>query len=80
MKTTLVIPHYNDASRLGPFLEELCRELPGHFEVLVSDNGSRPYEREALRRVLREAQSSGGGEARILDPLFTGKIQARAGR
>jgi len=79
MKTTLVIPHFNDASRLGPFLGELCRELPGHFEVLVSDDGSRPEEREALRRVVREAQASGGGQARILDPIFTANNTGKGG-
>lgn len=79
MKTTLVIPHYNDASRLEPFLESLCRGLPGHFEVLVSDDGSLPEEREALRRVVGAAQASGGGQAKILDPLFTEKNTGKGG-
>jgi dolichyl-phosphate beta-glucosyltransferase len=79
LKTTLVIPHYNDASRLAPFLVDLCRELPGHFEVLVSDDGSRSKEREALRRVAREAQSGWGGPAKLLDSLFTEKNTGKGG-
>jgi len=79
MKTTLVIPNYNDASRLGPFLGDLCRELPGHFEILVSDDGSRPEEREALRAVVRDAQAGWSGAARLLDPLFVDKNTGKGG-
>jgi glycosyltransferase involved in cell wall biosynthesis len=79
MKTTLVIPNYNDASRLGPFLGDLSRELPGHFEILVSDDGSRPEEREALRRVVRDALAGWSGAAILLDPLFVDKNTGKGG-
>jgi dolichyl-phosphate beta-glucosyltransferase len=79
MKTTLVIPHYNDASRLAPFLEDLCRVLPAHFEILVSDDGSRLEEQEALRALVRAAQNSGSGNMKILDPLFTEKNTGKGG-
>jgi glycosyltransferase involved in cell wall biosynthesis len=79
VRTALVIPHYNDASRLAPFLKDLCCELPEHFEVLVSDDGSRPLERVALRRVVREAQAGWGGPAKLLDPLFADKNTGKGG-
>jgi glycosyltransferase involved in cell wall biosynthesis len=47
-RTLLVIPHYNDAERLEPFMKELIRMLPSHFSILVSDDGSRNSEREKL--------------------------------
>jgi glycosyltransferase involved in cell wall biosynthesis len=80
MITTLVIPHYNDAERLGPFLADLCSGLPGHFEVLVSDDGSLESEREAMRRVVREAQARvvEGGPV-IRDAVFTEKNTGKGG-
>ena len=80
MKTTLVIPHYNDAERLGPFLENLCQGLPLHFEVLVSDDGSLEPERQALRRVVEKAQARVGGDGPMIrDPLFTEKNTGKGG-
>lgn len=79
MKTTLVIPHYNDAERLVPFLADLCTGLPGHFEVLVSDDGSLESEREALRRIVREAQVGTRLGPVIRDPVFTGKNTGKGG-
>ena len=80
MITTLVIPHYNDAERLGPFLTDLCTGLPWHFEVLVSDDGSLESEREAMRRVVREAQArvAGGGSV-IREAVFTEKNTGKGG-
>jgi glycosyltransferase involved in cell wall biosynthesis len=54
--------------------------LPTHFEVLVSDDGSQESEREALRRVVREAQARvGGGGPLIRDPLFTENNTGKGG-
>jgi dolichyl-phosphate beta-glucosyltransferase len=80
MKSTLVIPHYNDAERLEPCLADLCTGLPGHFEVLVSDDGSLESQREAMRRVVRDAQVRVAcGCPVIRDPLFTGKNTGKGG-
>jgi dolichyl-phosphate beta-glucosyltransferase len=44
MKLSVVIPAYNEASRLPPSLRKVCdfldRQEPGDFEVLVVDDGS----------------------------------------
>ena len=80
MKSTLVIPHYNDAERFGPFLTDLCTGLPGHFEVLVSDDGSLESEREAMRRVVSEAQARVAGSGPVIrDAVFTEKNTGKGG-
>ena len=80
MKSVLVIPHYNDAERLGPFLADLCKRLPGHFEVLVSDDGSLESERSAMRRVVSEAQARlDEAGPQIRDAVFTEKNTGKGG-
>jgi glycosyltransferase involved in cell wall biosynthesis len=80
MKTTLVIPNYNDAERLGPFLKDLCREMSAHFEILVSDDRSRESERSALRDIVRQAQSRGrDGGPTVRDALFTERNTGKGG-
>jgi len=79
LKTTLVIPHYNDVSRLAPFLRDLCHVLPAHFEVLVSDDGSKIEEQEALKRLVSEVQTWENSIGKVLDPLFTMKNTGKGG-
>jgi dolichyl-phosphate beta-glucosyltransferase len=79
VKTALVVPHYNDVTRLAPFLEDLHTSLPGHFEVLVSDDGSQDEEKNALRRLLADAQKKSAGDFRVLDPLFVEKNTGKGG-
>jgi glycosyltransferase involved in cell wall biosynthesis len=65
---------------LGPFLKNLCTGLPGHYEVLVSDDGSLESERQALRSVVSAAQARvGDGGPVIRDPLFTQKNTGKGG-
>lgn len=76
MKTSLVIPHYNDSRRLEPFLKNLREVLPERFEILVSDDGSLPDERAELRRIARGAQ---GGGPQVREPLFTERNTGKGG-
>ena len=70
-RTLLVIPHFRDSVRFGPFLEELTAILPSHFAVLVSDDGSGPTEVARLSSLLSRKQASLGPSApTLLDPLL----------
>jgi glycosyltransferase involved in cell wall biosynthesis len=70
-RTLLVIPHYNDAERLAPFLKNLVQVLPSHYSILVSDDGSNSLQREQLSRVLGPCLNQTEGEApHVLPPLF----------
>lgn len=43
MELSLIIPAYNEAARIGPTLQRMHQYLaarPGHFEILVVDDGS----------------------------------------
>ena len=73
-RTLLVIPYYNDAERLEPFLKDLVQVLPSHFAILVSDDGSHPLQRERLSRALGQYLDQSRGEApHVLPPLFVEK-------
>jgi glycosyltransferase involved in cell wall biosynthesis len=75
----LVIPHYNDAARLEPFLADLLKILPERFKILVSDDGSRPEERDLLGRLVKKMQVAAvrTGGAKLLDPIF---VEANTGK
>lgn len=64
--TSVIIPAFNEASALGPFLAQLIREGPWH-EILVVDDGSTDgTSAEAERagaRVLRHPYNKGNGAA-----------------
>lgn len=79
-KTLLVIPHYNDAERLEPFLKSLVEVLPSHFSILVSDDGSTSAQRERLNQVFGKYTSQGreGGPS-VLPPLFVDKNTGKGG-
>jgi len=79
VKTALVVPHYNDVSRLAPFLADLVATLPGHFEVLLSDDGSQDEEKNALRRLLADSQKKSAKGFRVHDPLFIEKNTGKGG-
>ena len=71
MRTLLVIPHFRDTARFGPFLEELMAVLPPHFDVLVSDDGSGSAEVATLCSLISKKRASLGSDAPILlDPLL----------
>jgi len=79
-KTLLVIPHYNDTERLRPFLVELLKTLPGHFSILVSDDGSLPEERDRLTQLVAELHASlNFSAAQLLPPLFTPRNTGKGG-
>ena len=68
-KTLLVIPHYRDTARLAPFLGELCRTLPPHFSILISDDGSGEDELVRLRALVSSMRGKAApGRAAVLDP------------
>lgn len=68
----LVIPHYNDVERLRPFLTDLLNTLPGHFSILVSDDGSLPKQQEQLTQLIAELHAASNlSVAQLLPPLFT---------
>ena len=70
-RTLLVIPHFRDTSRFGPFLEELMAVLPSHFAVLVSDDGSGKAEVARLSSLISRKRASLGPDApTLLDPLL----------
>lgn len=50
----LVIPEYNDSSRLKPFLKQLCQELPEHYDILIVDDGSDESEKRELDNLIKE--------------------------
>ena len=79
-KTLLVIPHYNDADRLEPFLKSLVEVLPSHFSILVSDDGSTAFQRDHLNRAIgkytTQVRESGPS---ILLPLFVDKNTGKGG-
>lgn len=79
-RTLLVIPHYNDTKRLSPFLSELQAVLPGHFSILVSDDGSSTDQRDKLNLLIDQAKQVGNGHgAEILSALFTDKNTGKGG-
>jgi len=75
IRFSLVIPAYNEARRLPPFLQTVRAYLPSHYaayEVLVVDDGSRDGLAAALEpwlaewpqlRLLRHATNQGKGAA-----------------
>jgi glycosyltransferase involved in cell wall biosynthesis len=79
-KSLLVIPHYNDAERLEPFLKSLAEVLPSHFSILVSDDGSASGQRERLNQIIgqytSQARESG---PRVLPPLFVEENTGKGG-
>ncbi len=77
-KTLLVIPHYNDVSRLELFLPDLIQTLPPRFAILISDDGSAPEQQELLSALISRMQS-GEGMPVLLDPLFTNKNTGKGG-
>jgi glycosyltransferase involved in cell wall biosynthesis len=77
-KALLVIPHYNDADRLALFMPRLLSVLPDHFDILVSDDGSREDEREKLRAVCDAAGTRVFGP-RLLTPLVTARNTGKGG-
>ena len=60
--TLLVIPHFCDTLRFGPFLEELMAVLPSHFAVLVSDDGSSQAEVTRLCSLISRKRVGSGTE------------------
>jgi len=78
--TLLAIPHYNDTQRLEPFLGDLLEMLPPRFEIVVSDDGSRPEERKRLSALV-EAQRQAAGEdrAKLHLPLFAAANTGKGG-
>ena len=69
--TLLVIPHFCDTLRFGPFLEELMAVLPSHFAVLVSDDGSGQAEVTRLGSLISRKRAALGPNApTLLDPLL----------
>lgn len=78
MRTLLVIPHFDDVDRLEVFLPRLTSLLPGHFDILVSDDGSAVSQRERLL-ALCESVPAGSGRAGVLNPLFAKKNTGKGG-
>ncbi len=79
-RTLLVIPHYNDVVRLRPFLIELQRTLPGHFSILLSDDGSSSDQREKLTWLWDELKQHGDLSApELLMPLFVNRNTGKGG-
>jgi len=72
-RTLLVIPSYKDSERLAPFLRELVATLPGHFSILVSEDGSGADEAASIKALVREGQEISTRETNapeLLDPLI----------
>ena len=71
-RTLLVIPSYRDSHRLAPFLRDLVTTLPGHFSILVSEDGSGDEEVARLKGLVSEvclAMTFGENGPALLDPL-----------
>ena len=72
-RTLLVIPNFRDSGRLAPFLRDLVATLPGHFSILVSEDGSGVEEVariKALVSEVRQETTPGGSHApELLEPL-----------
>jgi dolichyl-phosphate beta-glucosyltransferase len=80
LKTHLVIPHYNDSTRLESFLDAMQRGLPERFSILVSDDGSSPRERERLTALIRAVQQKQPDSGPVfLDPLFISRNTGKGG-
>jgi len=74
MKSTLIIPVYNDTERLKTFLPKLMVNLPEHFEVMVCDDGSTEAEKTKLLRVIELSQHFWEKEGKtLLPPLLSPK-------
>ena len=88
IELSLVIPAYNEAARLPPYLESVRRYLdgqhPGAYEVIVVDDGSRDGLPDVLARlapdwpelaVMQHGANQGKGAA-----VRTGMLAGRGGR
>ena len=79
-RTLLVIPHYNDTERLIPFLAELVAVLPGHFSVLISDDGSCPQQQKKLTELINRLKAGDNlNRVEILPPRFVSKNTGKGG-
>lgn len=79
-KTLLVIPHYNDVTRLALFLPDLLETLPPHFSILISDDGSTEKQKKLLLALTSKMKSHSGGEkAILLNPLFSARNTGKGG-
>jgi dolichyl-phosphate beta-glucosyltransferase len=58
-KVWLVIPCFRESGRIGPFLQDLQKELAGdaNVRVQVVDDGSGPEEAERLREIIDAART-----------------------
>jgi dolichyl-phosphate beta-glucosyltransferase len=56
VKTLIIIPSFNDATRLKHFLPTLNKILPQHFNITVIDDGSHPKEKEDLQTLIKTSQ------------------------
>jgi len=79
-QTLLVIPHFCDTARFGPFLDQLVAILPPHFAVLVSDDGSDRLEAERLCAQISSKRLGLGANAPVLlDPLLHKRNTGKGG-
>jgi len=78
--TLLVIPFYNDAERLAPFLGELLAVLPDRFVIAVSDDGSRAEQKVRLFSLMEEAARGARTEGPRLLPPLTAEFNSGKGR
>ena len=70
-RTLLVIPNFRDSARLAPFLGDLIATLPGHFSILISDDGSGGEEANRINGLLEQARKSVTAHGpEVLDPLL----------
>ena len=79
-KTLLVIPCYNDTSRLRLFLPDLLSTLDERFSILISDDGSSHDHREDLGDLV---STFGGGEKKgkpeLLSPIYAERNTGKGG-
>ena len=77
-KTLLVIPCYNDTSRLRLFLPDLLSTLDERFSILISDDGSSRDHREDLEKLV---STFGAGEKRpeLLSPIYAERNTGKGG-
>ena len=77
-KMLLVVPCYNDVARLSEFLPELARGLTAKFRVLVSDDGSKVKERQALQRLVEGVREKGTAGCTV-EVVFTERNTGKGG-
>jgi dolichyl-phosphate beta-glucosyltransferase len=74
IRTLLVIPSFRDSDRLAPFLRELVTTLPGHFSILISEDGSGREEAGRIKALVlkmrQETSTRATGGPELLDPLI----------